>query len=237
MAISAIHLWGDSLAKGVVFDDARGRYCITPDRFVLRLEESLGMPVINHARMGAIVTEGYADFLQTAPEPGNLVVIEYGGNDCDMPWKDVAENPEGLYEGRLPIEEFTNTLRQFVDAVRARGMLPLLVTPTPLEAQRYFDWVTKGISQERVLQFLGDVQHIYRWQERYSIAIRTVAIEKDCVLFDMRDVFLATRRYPELFCIDGIHPNAQGHALIAESVLAQKDRLATALYARETSPA
>lgn len=227
MTYSSIHLWGDSLGKGVVFDESRQRYCISPDRCVVRLQEALAIPIVNHSRMGATVPEGYENFLETPAEANALVVIEYGGNDCDMPWADVSENPDTDYLGKVPLPMFANTLRQFVAAVRAGGMVPLLVTPPPLEATRYFDWVTKGLSKERVLAFLGDVQHIYRWQERYSIAVRNIAIETHTALFDMREVFLENRRYPELFCADGIHPNAKGHALIADAVMRERDFLKT----------
>lgn len=229
MTYHRIHLWGDSLSKGVVYDETRGRYCITPERFVIQLEDGLGVPIVNHSRMGATLPEGLRDFLATEPDSGAIAVIEYGGNDCDMPWAEVSANPEEDYQGKIPLGDFTQGLYDFIDAVRARGMEPLLVTPTPLEASRYFEWVTKGLSQEAVLRFLGDVQHIYRWQERYSIAIRNVAVKACCALFDMRDVFLAQRRYPDLFCADGIHPNAEGHALIAQAALQQKDALRTQL--------
>lgn len=222
---NTIHLWGDSLGKGVVFDDARQRYCITPDRCVVKLQEALGCPIVNHSRMGAVAPEGLAGFDETPPDPGALVVIEYGGNDCDMPWADISSNPDGIYEGKVPLPMFADTLRQFIAAVRARAMTPLLVTPPPLEANRYFQWVSRGLLKEAILRFLGDVQHIYRWQERYSIAVREVAIDTQCALFDMRSAFLANRHYPELFCADGIHPNAQGHALIVDSLLEVRPRL------------
>ncbi|MDL2319483.1 SGNH/GDSL hydrolase family protein [Eubacteriales bacterium OttesenSCG-928-A19] len=231
MLYEKMHLWGDSLGKGVVFDEARKRYCITPERCVVRLQDALEMQIVNHSRMGAIAGEGLEGFLASPAEPGTLVVIEYGGNDCDMPWAEVAENPEGDYRGRVPLPLFRQHLRDFVSAVRERDMSPLLVTPPPLEATRYFAWVSQGLSQEAILRFLGDVQHIYRWQEQYSIAVREVAQEMHCPLFDMRSAFLADRRYPELFCADGIHPNAKGHALIAEAVIANVQELRGQLMA------
>lgn len=229
MTYERMHLWGDSLGKGVVFDESRKRYCITPDRCVIGLQEALGIQIHNHSRMGATAVDGLEDFMSTQADPGALAVIEYGGNDCDMPWAEVSENPDKDYQGCIPLPRFIETLRRFVTAVRERGMTPLLVTPPPLEASRYFAWVTKGLSQENVLRFLGDVQHIYRWQERYTIAVRNVANEMACTLFDMRDAFLGYRHLADLYCADGIHPNAAGHALITDAVLAERDRLSTAL--------
>lgn len=226
MKYHCIHLWGDSLGKGVVFDEARGRYCITPDRCVLALEKALGVPIHNHSRMGATLLEGLADFQAMPADPGALAVIEYGGNDCDMPWKEISEQPDEDYRGKIPLPDFTKAMHDFLRLAREREMLPVLVTPPPLEAQRYFNWVTKGLSQANILHFLGDVQHIYRWQERYATAVRDVAHETRTPLYDMRGAFLEHRRYPSLFCADGIHPNAQGHAVIAQAVIDQRDALA-----------
>lgn len=226
MTYTAIHLWGDSLGKGVVYDETRGRYCITPDRCVVRLQGKLSAPLTNHSRMGATSAEGLADFLDTPLDPGALVAIEYGGNDCDMPWASVSENPQNGYEGRVPLPAFAQTLRSFVKAVRARQGTPLLVTPPPLDAARYFAWVSRGLCEENILCFLGDIQHIYRWQERYATAVRSIAMETRCALFDLRGALLDHRRYPALLCVDGIHLNAQGQQAAAEAVLAYRTALA-----------
>lgn len=229
MPFTSIQMWADSLGKGVVYDDIRKRYVILKDRCAVTLQEALGIPIVNHSRMGMTVVDGYQEFLQNGEAGDSIAVIAYGGNDCDLPWKDVAENPGRVYEGFTPIERFCDTLELFVKKARARGMKPLLVTPVPLEAQRYFDWVTSNLSKEVIMRFLGDVSNIYRWQERYSIAVRKVAEATRTTLFDMRDAFLADRNYPALMCTDGIHPNADGHALITRSVLLGRARLADEL--------
>lgn len=228
MRYDAIHLWGDSIAKGVVFDEARKRYCITPERCTVGLEKALQTPILNHSRMGATIADGYADFMQAEAQPGALVVVEFGGNDCDMPWAEISENPQAQYDGRVPLGDFTSGLHQFVQSIRARQMTPLLVTPPPLDAERYFAWVTQGLSADAVLRFLGDVQHIYRWQERYAIAVRKAAHALRCALFDMRDALLAQQHYPQMLCADGIHLNAKGHSVVVDAVMAERETLTDA---------
>ena len=49
------------------------------------------------------------------------VAIEYGGNDCNMPWADIANNPEGIYSPKVETSQFEKTLSDFVSAVRERG--------------------------------------------------------------------------------------------------------------------
>lgn len=223
--MKTIYLYGDSVGKGVVFDEARGRYTISPDRCTQRLATALDADIVNRARMGATCPEGFADFCARQAEPGAVVVIEYGGNDCDMTWAEISERPDLAHQARVPVERFLRSLVDFVREARARRMHPLLVTPPPLVATRYFDWVARGLCRDAILRFLGDVQHIYRWQERYATAVREAASETGCALFDMRSAFLAHRSLESLYCLDGIHPNAQGHARIAEAALTARDSL------------
>ncbi len=224
MDIRPVHLFGDSIGKGILYDESRGRYAIARDRFDTRMQALLGVPVENHARMGATVAEGLADFLESGDMSGTTVVIEYGGNDCDLHWDEVAKDPSLCHEAKVPLEKFRKLLTAFVAQVRRQHARPLLVTPPPLHAQRFFNWVTKGLDRDAVLKYLIDVQNIYRWQERYAIAVRDAALQTGCDIFDLRDAFLSRRDVEDFMSLDGMHPNADGHMLIAEAVL-RKDRL------------
>ena len=49
--------------------------------------------------------------------------------------------------------------------------------------------------------------------------VREVAVQEQCPLVDLREVFLEQRNFPELICQDGIHPTEQGQELMAKAVL------------------
>lgn len=213
--ITGISLWGDSIGKGILFDEQRGRYAIYGDNLFSVLKRSLSMPVDNYALMGCTAVAGAERMARAQLREGSLAVIEFGGNDCDMPWVDISADPDGDYQPRSPMGEFMQAMRDMVTRARAQGAQPVLVTPPPLDAQRYFDWVSRKLSPERILKYLGDVQYIYRWQERYAGAVRTLAAELGCALYDMRDQFLAMRDLRGLLCVDGIHPNQQGYEFIS----------------------
>ena len=149
----------------------------------------------------------------------SVIVIEYGGNDCDLNWPAIAAGPRGHHDAKVPLALFREKLGEFVQLIRLSGGRAILVTPPPLEASRYFNWVTRGLHAAAVLDYLGDVQHIYRWQERYALAVRDVAHILNCELLDVRDFFLAERNFQDLLCVDGIHPNARGQALITRAAL------------------
>lgn len=219
MTYSEIHIWGDSLARGIVYREEKGRYAISTERCTARLQEALGCKVENHSNMGATVMDGLSLFEHFAPVPGALCAIEFGGNDCDLDWAHVAAHPGEPVHAKVALPEFEEGLLRFVREIRRRGMQPLLVTPLPLHAERYFRWVTRGLDADAVLQALGDVQNIYRWQERYAIAVRRVAYAARCPLLDLRDAVLAQPDYERLMCLDGIHPSDRGYRLLADVVM------------------
>ena len=221
MKFSEIRIWGDSVAKGIFFNEEKQRYALSSSRCTDLLEEKTGVSVYNHAVMGATAADGLKAFLQRPASPNALCAIEYGGNDCDLDWAYVAQHPEEMVQAREPLANYGETLRQWVEAVRERDMEPVLVTPPPLHAERYFGWVSQNLNAEAILSALhGDVCSIYRWQERYAVTMRNIATQTRCMLWDLRDVFLARLDYPALMCVDGIHPNEAGYRVIAESVLA-----------------
>lgn len=218
MNCSEIHIWGDSLARGIVYNEARQRYAISRERCSAQLTAA-GCKVADHSAMGATVADGLAAFEHFVPVEGAVCAIEFGGNDCDLNWAEVAAHPQAHYEGKVPLERYRALLDAFVQKARDGGMHAVLVTPPPLDAARYFDWVTRGLDRERVLQAVGDVDHLYRWQERYTIAMRDVAAHLGCRLLDIRDVMLAQPNYRQLLCLDGIHPNDAGHRIIAQAAV------------------
>lgn len=218
LTLPGLSIWGDSIAKGVVFDESRGRYAICRDNCVSRLSRETGVEVENFAVMGSTSQQGLERMEKQALKPGNLAIIEFGGNDCDQDWAEACAHPEVKQQGRVPLAQFGENIRAMVRKVREAGMIPALVTPPPLVAQRYFDWVTKTLDKARVLSYLGDVEHIYRWQERYALMIRRIAQQENTRLLDVRDLFLSQDRFTDMMCVDGIHPNDKGHALVFESV-------------------
>ncbi len=222
MEKNTIFVWGDSLAKGVYFDESRGRYAILRESCLRLLEKEGGFTVRNYAEMGRTAKECLAQAEEYETEAGAVAVFEFGGNDSDMDWAAVAREPDREHPARSGIGEFRRALGGLAAFARRRGMEPLFVTPLPLDGERYFHWVSRGLDADAILHYLGgDAHMMYRWQEQYAAAVRDAAREENVRLLDLRGAFLSDRRFREYYCLDGIHLNQRGHRKMYEFILSE----------------
>lgn len=215
-------IWGDSVAKGVIYDEARGRYTLAPATAASIAAQQLGIEVVNRSRMGATVTEGERMMAQDLARglTADMAIIEYGGNDCDFDWRQVSEAPDTAHDPKTPAPLFETKIRGMVDTARGAGMEPMLVTLPPILASRYFNFISRGgLDAGNILHWLGDKDHIYRYHERYSTLISRIARDCGCRLLDLRADFLALWNAENLFCFDGIHPNAEGQRFMGEAIV------------------
>lgn len=214
-----IMVWGDSIFKGVGQDET-GRYRVMPDNCGALFTQSHPVELVNRARFGCTAPKGM-HIMESDLQRGvdaQYAVIEFGGNDCDFDWAAVAADPDGEHEAHTPLPEFVRKIGEMVDAVRAHGMTPILVTMPPIEPNRFFATISRGLNAENLLRWLGSAFTTYRWQERYSDAIADAARAKSVPLLDIRSAFLTEHHYEDYICADGMHPNEKGHRLIAREL-------------------
>ena len=218
-----IVIFGDSLARGVVYDDTRHRYRISDSSAASLVADRAGIPVLNRARMGMTVKDGFLaiqkDLENGTVKTGDTVFLEFGGNDADFDWKAISRNPDAVHAPRVTLSEYANTLTDTVRLLRRNGVIPVMTTLPPVLAERYFAFFSDtGLSKENLLRWLGDVNKIYRFHERYSLIATRVARRLSCFLIDLRSAFLAEWDAGPYFCIDGIHPNDAGQRLMFEAI-------------------
>lgn len=217
---SSVLLFGDSLGKGIIFDEIQDRYRFLKDNFVRLFSENFDIAVKNFSSFGCTVTKGLKlldRHIKELPST-EAVVLEFGGNDCDYNWAEVSRMPETDHAPKTPMDKFIQTYQSMIHKVRACGGIPILMNLPPIDAPRYFARVSAGLNPDHILSWLGDVERIYRWHEYYSLAIHRIALLCDTPLIDVRSAFLERRNFKDLICEDGIHPNAKGHSLICEVV-------------------
>ena len=223
-----ISIFGDSILKGMRMLSGTTRYGTTDDIGLESICKQHDWVLDNRSRFGCTVKKGEM-LLNRQLEKGDTpaaVLLEYGGNDADFRWSEVAAHPYDEHLPNTPLPQFYETLRRMVLSLRAHGIRPVLSTLPPISSERYLDWITRdGLSKDNILTWLGDANAIYRYQENYSRAIERLASELSCDLVDLRSAFLNRRVLLPYLCADGIHPSDLGQRLIHDVLSAAADHL------------
>jgi acyl-CoA thioesterase I len=213
---------GDSISRGVFYDEVKKKHALLLESFSNLVRENLKGVVINAAKFGSTIVDGLQrlqnDVLRRQPD---IVLIEFGGNDCDYHWDQIAADPSGEFHPNTECSTFHDLLTGLVKKLDTMKIVPVLVTLPPLDPDKYFRWISHNSEQAKtnILQFIGSISHIYAWHERYNAAILRVAEETKTRLIDIRSAFLQEDDYTKLICVDGIHPNKEGHKVIAEKIM------------------
>lgn len=215
---------GDSIAKGVIFDTKRNRYVIAKENLSKQLAQAYGCSVTNLSKFGGTVTDGLARFEKEKDSLAECktVLMNFGGNDSDFLWQEIAAAPDKFHNPKTPIARFQHIYGHLIAGVQNCAMTPVLLNLPPVDHTRYFSWISRELDAKNLLTWLGGTsEFIYRWHEQYNIAVHKIAQAANVKVIDIRSAFLARRDYRDYLSEDGIHPNEQGHWMISQIVLQQ----------------
>jgi lysophospholipase L1-like esterase len=215
---------GDSLTKGVVLND-ENRYSILKGSFINIISEKLGLCIKNYAKFGCTIGFGHnvIDRHFSDISAADITFLEFGGNDCDFDWKKISEDPASEHSPKTILDSFKEQFLSLVDRVRNLGSKPVILSLPPIDSDAYFSFISRFMNEEQrnnVVKWLGgDINIITRWHETYNRALFEISESTDTPIIDITTPF---ENYNgdimSLMCSDGIHPNAQGHRLIANSI-------------------
>lgn len=221
---SVLNIFGDSIMKGVLLDEYSRKYILSSSAPCDEIARTMHINVENRSVFGCTAVKG-TKLVASAIKNGwlncnGLVIIEYGGNDCNYIWKDISEEPEAIHEPVTPLKTFEKLYCEMIELVKSVGSIPIIMSLPPIDASRYLKWITKdGLSTDNILKWLGDVSMIYRFQELYSNVISKIAYKTNTLFIDVRSYFLDKHNYCDLLCADGIHPNIEGQKLITQAMI------------------
>lgn len=219
--INSVYVYGDSILRGTLLDETKKTYYSMKENIAQKLQEKFNICVNNKSKFGRTILKGAREIksMLSREENCDLVILEYGGNDCDHRWSEVASDPCGNHIPNTPIDEFEKAYNDLVREIKSREIKVAIMSLPPIDSERYFNWVTQnGLNKDNVMYWLKDKQTISHYQEMYSLAATKVALKNNCIYIDIRSEFLKQRDYREFMCEDGIHPNAKGQKLIEETV-------------------
>jgi lysophospholipase L1-like esterase len=210
---------GDSITKGKVWNENERRPYITENSYPIILKKLMNVDVVNNGICDITSEEMLHNMSSKLNiDKGSLVIVEVGGNDCNFNWKEVKKNPDREHDAIIPLECFKNNLQKIIDIIYSYGAVPVLSTLPPLDDVRYYN-LLKKIFGEGIKKWIDCTDGIFRWQERYSNMVKSVAESTGTFLIDVRKSFLDTQDYKKLISFDGLHPNEEGYMLIARTCL------------------
>ena len=219
-AVKKICAFGDSVLKGIVLDHT-GKYKVTKNSFSNLCENAFEIKVDNWGKFGSTIRNGevslerYYDKIKGH----DYVLFEFGGNDCDFNWKEIAKEPDKLYEPNSTIKDFELAYTELINKVKSLGVAPVLLSLPPIDAKRHFNTISKGLNADNILKWMdGNVEFINHWHERYNLEVFKLGIEQKISVIDITSVFLEQKNYRDFICEDGIHPNDKGHEIIAKAI-------------------
>lgn len=213
---------GDSISKGVIFDEVKGKYLILEGNYINLLKSKFNGIIRNTARFGNTIIRGITklkdDVVNNKPD---VVLLEYGGNDCDFNWDEVCSNPNAIHKPKTDFDTFESKLKETLNFLKNNNITSVVMTLPPLNADRYLKWISKNntLAETNILKWLGTVTKIYQWQEKYSSAVLKIAEDTNTKCIDIRGAFLQYPDFTKLLCLDGIHPNEFGHKIIANKII------------------
>lgn len=157
------------------------------------------------------------DVLQADPD---LVVILFGINDAAV---DVWKNPPAA-EPRVSLADYRANLGSWVKTLREAGIPVVLMTPNPL---RWTDGLRKLYGKPPYRPDDPDGMNVLLHD--YAAAVREIAREHETGLVDIHALATAyeskgpAKNRP--FSRDGMHPESEGHRLIAAALIEELGRL------------
>ena len=218
---------GDSIIKGVLVqsEGERSRYSLADKSIVECCAEKLGGESLNLGKMGCTIEAGerildrYLDKMSGA----QYVLLEYGGNDSDYNWQEIAEAPEKEHFPHTRLEVFEQVYERVINKIKEMGAIPLVLSLPPMDAERYFAFFSQKWEdgfRANVMRWLGgSTNTIMSGHELYNLATMRIAQRTGAQWIDVTSGLLKGHNFRAYLCDDGIHPNERGQRMIAEAVL------------------
>ncbi len=171
--------------------------------------------VINAGVGGNTTADGLARFEQDVlSQRPDTVIMQFGINDASV---DVWKSPPAT-RCRVRLDHYVDNLRELIKRSRTHGIRPILMTPNPLRwtkrMRELYGNPPYDVKDERGLSILVDI---------YAQRVRELAREEHVELIDVHAEFdrfsTAANRSMDELLLDGVHPSALGHQLVADLIV------------------
>ena len=138
-------------------------------------------------------------------------------------WKAIASNPSARHEPQIDLVAYKALYTNRIAQVRASGQEPVLVSLPIIDENRYFAYITRGMTtQERknLLFWLGgNIERLRNIHALYNLLLFRLAAQQCVHIIDITSPMLANQNYDELLESDGVTLSAAGEALVGSEIM------------------
>lgn len=133
-------------------------------------------------------------------------------------WQEIAANPSGQHEPVMDLVAYKAQYTNRIAQARAHGQEPVLVSLPIMDENRYFAFITRGMSmQERknLLYWLGGkTERLRNIHALYNLSLFRLAAQQCVHILDITSPMLASAHYEQLLEQDGVTLSPEGKQLI-----------------------
>ena len=133
-------------------------------------------------------------------------------------WQAIAVNPSGQHDPLMDLVAYKAQYTNKIAQARAHGQEPVLVSLPIMDENRYFAFITRGMSmQERknLLYWLGGkTERLRNIHALYNLSLFRLAAQQCVHIIDITSPMLASAHYEQLLEQDGVTLSAQGQAIV-----------------------
>ena len=156
-------------------------------------------------------------------------IIIYPESGLQYDWKAIASDPSAHHEPKLDLVAYKALYINKIAQARACGQEPILVSLPIIDENRYFAYITRGMSmQERknILFWLGGkTERLRNIHALYNLALFRLAAQQCVHLVDVTSPMLASTHFEELLNQDGVTLSPSGEALVNSELASLASRL------------
>lgn len=148
----------------------------------------------------------------------NKTFIIYPESGLQFNWAAIAANPGGQHNPKMELIAYKALYSNMIAQTRARGLEPVLVSLPIMDEDRYFAYITRGMTmQERknVLYWLGGTtERLRNIHALYNLALFRLAAQQCVHIVDITSPMLANAHYCELLSGDGVTLSEAGEVIV-----------------------
>lgn len=151
---------------------------------------------------------------------GDTVVVEYGGNIAKLDWTNTTDQPTQTVQAVHPtVADINHTYVRIINRIRSAGANPVLLTLPAIEPKLFCSHVENSIDTKSLTNWLDDeIEHLNNLHRQYNTELCNISQELNIPIIDTIALFKDKENIGDYYCIDGIHLNETGNALITEAI-------------------